>query len=823
MTDYSDNLQGKEIPDSHSSGDHSFLDSLERILQANLKNEQFGVEDLASEMSLSRFQIYRKLNALTGQSISQYIREYRLKQAMQLLKNGAETVSEISYQVGFNSPAYFNKCFTEFYGITPGEVRKVENMESNRYSAASGSVSSAHSVPSGRKAGIKIDFWKELQRRNIFRAGFTYLTVTWLVLQIVAVLEEYFSLSPWIFTSILVLLLIGFPVALLLAWHYERSQKGFIRIPKHNLNPDRGIVGQRKPFTGLLTISGLILAILMTYLLPKIDFKSENSSDHRISGKSGSEEKSIAVLHFINLSGEEENMYFAEGIKEAILNHLSTIKGLRVSSRTAIEKYRESDKSVLEIGRDLEVTYILEGNVQKYEDHVRVTTRIVDISNDRNIWSKQYTEPLQNIFTLTTIIARDIASELQISLSPKEEGLLTLRPTVSYNAYDLYLRGKMYFANYLSMFKKEDLLRAESLYKKALAYDSTFALAYVGLGEINNAKKGLFGTRSIDESSYTDSVLLYATKAINLDPNLANAYALRGNYFEVNNQMDLAIKDQEKAISINPNLTDSYLNLGRIWFHEKGDPIKSLQYLKLAQFYEKNGTLLPWIFIEMGFLYLGLEDFVKAEKCFNANIQLNPGFHPAHGPIFWTNCIQGKFEKAQAYMDSVCTTSEDPIDCLGYHALSNFFMKNYEIALEDYDQLSKSDNGPESNSIMGNVNVAYIYLQTGRKNEGKKIMENLMGFLKENKRVSGIWPQIEVLTAMGEKEKALEKLEELARLNPYINHFTLIPNYHVFEQIHETGKLNSILEEVRKKKAEARKQIEMLEEEGGNWYLLAGN
>lgn len=123
MNKHTDNSIRNEAPESPLSGNHAFLDSVERILQANLKNEQFGVEDLASEMSISRFQMYRKINALTGQSISQFIREYRLKQALILLKESSETVSEISYRVGFGSPSYFNKCFHEYFGFPPGKVR----------------------------------------------------------------------------------------------------------------------------------------------------------------------------------------------------------------------------------------------------------------------------------------------------------------------------------------------------------------------------------------------------------------------------------------------------------------------------------------------------------------------------------------------------------------------------------------------------------------------------------------------------------------------------------------------------------------------------
>ena len=378
------------------SSDNPFLRKVTEIVRENIGNELFGVEELAREMSMSRFQLYRKLHALTGLSISRFIRELRLEKAGNLLVEGDETASEISYRVGFGSPAYFTKCFTRQYGLTPGEFRKTWQLN--------------------RKNSAKVPFndgAHPLTGRNLTKRSHLYF-----------IKRRLFSIS---LAVVVMLALIHF----LIQWFQGNNDH----------SPDNELLASMYP------------------------------------------DKSIAILHFTNQSGEEENRYFVEGVKEALLRHLSGIHDLRVVTRSAIEKYRNTEKSSLEIGNDLGVTYVIDGNIEKKEGEFRIQIMIVDILNGKEVLSRNYMVSADEILDLMSEIARDVTEELALTLKPGEEKLLSKQPTKDPMAYNLYMRAKMFYANYLSMFDKKDLERAEILYKDALKIDSSFALAYVGLGE----------------------------------------------------------------------------------------------------------------------------------------------------------------------------------------------------------------------------------------------------------------------------------------------------------------------------------------------------
>jgi len=520
--------------------------------------------------------------------------------------------------------------------------------------------------------------------------------------------------------------------------------------------------------------------------------------------------KSIAVLPFRNLSSNEDDQHFADGVMEAVINQLSGLEDLRVSSYTSTTKYRNSEQSIQEIGDELEVTYILEGSFQKIENQLRITAKIINVSNNESLWSQQYDEQVgKNFFNIMTNVAKSVTSQLRLSLTAAEEQYLNTNPTVDFSAYDLYMRGRSSYGNYLTFYQSEDLFAAEEFYRHAIAIDSSFALGYVGLGEVSTHKRQRWKRLSVEAEAHTDSIMFYAAKALELDPNLATAYALRGQYFQFTGQIEKAIEDQEEAISINPNLTEPYMNLGIMWLDEMKDPVKAFFYYNTAMIHEKNGILLPDILYQVGMLFGLVGNYEKSKEMFNYGKKLRPGTELMDFPVVWNNILQGKFEEGIEYANSICGSENESSFCGSAFFFLHFYMEDFDKIeqpikpeKESYDEPPVAyEEGPPGNPMQ-----AAVYMETGRKEEAIEMMQKLVDY--NQSKGSNNW---EPYGIMGEYEKCLEELLKMEKSDPYATALALVQHYFPFKPLSDNPEFQAMIERVEIKKAEARKQIETIE------------
>lgn len=409
-----------------SSGHQKLLRDIELLVENNLQNVQFGVEELAECVGMSRSHLHRKLKEATGQSVTQFIREYRLQKARDLLQNQDLTASEVAYQVGFGSPTYFSKSFHDFYGFTPGEARQ--------------------------KA-------------------------------------DEISLPP---TPII----------------QEEDHKKSIPFRW------KGIIG------GSLLIATSVLVFVLS-----------SSEADEISAQA---DKSIAILPFRNLSTETDNQYFVDGVMDAILTKLSKIGKLKVTSRTSVEKYRHvTSKTIPEIADELHVTYILEGSAQKYREEIRINAQLINALNDQYVWSQDYTRQFEDVLSLQSEIAEKVAAELKAVLTNDEMADIRKLPTHVPEAYNYFLLAKFQFNKWTD----EGFQSSIPFFEKAIALDSTYVDAYVGLADVWNTGGLLWGIYPEDEAWATGKALL--EKALEIDPNhalglstLGTAYFYYGWNFE---------------------------------------------------------------------------------------------------------------------------------------------------------------------------------------------------------------------------------------------------------------------------------------------------
>lgn len=454
------------------SSDMAFIRKFTDIVLANLKDESFGVNDLAREACMSRVTVYRYIKSIKDQSVSQFIREIRLKQAMEMLMQNEGTVAEIAFRVGFSSPTYFIKCFHDNYGFTPGEAKKMELAEAP----------------------------DNLASDTAYKSG-TYKDIA-----------------------------------------SERNIK-FVSKIFHNKKI-------------LLSLFGILSGLLIIYLLQTFVIRNEGS----VSGKNYPE-KSIVVLPFNNLSDNPENQYFADGIMEDILNDLFRISELKVISRTSAEYFRGKSMTSPEIGRMLNVNYVLEGSVQRHEKEARIFVQLINAVDDQHILSERYEGELTNIFAFQSDIAKKIASELEAVLSSEEVGQIEKIPTSNPEAYDYYLKARFLLnkANDVQRFdiSKEGLMASLKYYEKAIAGDENFAEAYAGLANawLNLSAWGWY-------KPYSEGIQKaknYCTKALEIDPGCSEAHAVKGAYLIYpDRNFEEGRKELQTSLKLNPNFSTAH-------------------------------------------------------------------------------------------------------------------------------------------------------------------------------------------------------------------------------------------------------------------------
>lgn len=389
---------------SELSMDQVLLKKLNDVLEVNLANELFGVKELIEEMGVSRAQLHRKLHSLTGKSTSQFIREFRLEKAMEMLQNNVATASEIAYRVGFKHPTYFNTSFHAYYGYPPGEVKFKNSLTKSDNENNRAAELSNH----GRDNSVDLIIDKISFRQRVM----------------------------------------------------------------------------------LLFSLGLLLIISFSYYLY---FGSKDIIRPEVT-KSVISTKSIAIIPFKNLS--DENDYFTKGVMVNVQNQLSNIKDLKVISGISMEKYADTLMAASEIAQEVGTSYLLDGTVQKYGDSIRIIIQCINTKNDYQLSSLVFDEEYNHLFTIQSNIAKQVAEELNIILSPSEIERIEKKPTDNLEAYNLWLQAKFQ----ASKNTKNGYYNAVNFYEQAIALDSTFFNAYFSYGCLWLWSGAIWGTNNQQEA-----------------------------------------------------------------------------------------------------------------------------------------------------------------------------------------------------------------------------------------------------------------------------------------------------------------------------------
>jgi TolB-like protein len=312
------------------------------------------------------------------------------------------------------------------------------------------------------------NFFAELKRRNVYKVAIAYSVIAWLLMQIATQVFPFLEIPNWAIRLVIMLLALGFPIALIIAWAFQLTPEGLKRTEvadRESAKPSR----DKAWIYVVIVAAGLSVGLFFVgrYTAP------------RVTGSPESLVKSIAVLPFENLSEDKANAYFAEAIQQEILTPLAKIADLKVISRTSTQRYESKPGNLAEIAKQLSVANILEGSVQKAADQVRVNVQLVNAQTDSHLWAETYDRKLTDIFGVESEIAKGIAESLQAKLTGREEQALTVKATTNPEAYDAYLRGLAFEAR--SSHSIDDFRKAISFYEQAVQLDPNFALGWARL------------------------------------------------------------------------------------------------------------------------------------------------------------------------------------------------------------------------------------------------------------------------------------------------------------------------------------------------------
>src|SRR5438309_6393258 len=441
-------------------------------------------------------------------------------------------------------------------------------------------------------------FFEELQRRKVYRVAAAYIIAAGFIIQVGSAVFPAWELPNWTLRLVVVLLLVGFPIALILAWAYDVTPQG-IRPTPTTATPG---AHRRRNLIMLIATGVVVSAAVGFFLLPR-------ASAHKI-------DKSIAVLPFENLSDEKENAYFADGIQDDIMTNLSKIGDLKVISRTSVRSYRGAGaRNAREIGKTLGVATLLEGSVRRVGNRVRVNVQLINADNDEHIWAEDYDRDLTDVFAIQTDLAQKIVSVLRAKLSPNEKARLDRRPTENPDAYLLFIQAERY-ANVPDMFS-DDSRKAKQLLEEAINLYPNFAAAFACLSIVER-----WAYHTFDPTlARRERARLSADQALRLQPDLPEGHlALGFSYYYGDRDYDRALAEFEIAKRGLPNEAQAYMAIGAIQRRQGKWTDSTANFEKAAELDPKNSSVL----LNLGYNYMATRNFEAADKIFDRGIEAAP-------------------------------------------------------------------------------------------------------------------------------------------------------------------------------------------------------
>jgi TolB-like protein/Tfp pilus assembly protein PilF len=558
-----------------------------------------------------------------------------------------------------------------------------------------------------------MSFLAEIKRRKVFQVAAVYLVVSWLIMQVVDVVNEPLTLPDWFDTAVIVALAIGLPIALILAWAFDVTPDGVVK----DLGGDETVHSGGKRIEYVLI--GL-LAVAMVWVLYRVEISPSEQSVELAADETerGVLSNSIAVLPFENLSPDPDNAYFAAGIHESTLNQLAKIRDLIVIARTSVMQYEKDPPPVPEIAKALKVEWVLEGSVRYAGGRVLITAQLIDGRTGGHRWSDEFNRDLADVFAVQAEVAKQIASAMQVQLLPDELARIENRPTDSKEAYQHYLHALSFPDTFI--FPQYTSAKRESL-DQAIAADPNFAKAYMelALDYYTNRERNI--------------AVEYAQKAIELDPTLGRAYLVLGNIFnQFYGRQEEAHAAIARAVELSPNDPLVLALYGRRMAEQSGEYAEAIRSAERAIAIDPNGADGH---AELGFIYLRTGDLAQAARYLREAIRLNPGNYLNYLDLGTVEYLNGNLSAARENLEQgvqlMASGQTQRVGYLGYlYGLLGEPDKaaNLLARLEELNTDRQRDN---------QLPLGWAVLGTGDKERAlRQWTITVNGYLEENRRVS---------------------------------------------------------------------------------------
>jgi len=541
---------------------------------------------------------------------------------------------------------------------------------------------------------MKIDnFFAELKRRNVYKVAVAYIVAGWALSQGIAQVFPVFDIPNWAIRSIVVLIIIGLPIALVLAWMFEITPQGIKRTDAADAMP---MSARQKKHTWIYVIViGGLLSIGLFFL------GRYSTQTPRQSEATTLPAKSIAVLPFDNLSRDPDNAFFAEGIQDEILTRLAKVADLKVIARTSSERFKSAPENLPDIAKQLGVLNILEGSVQKVNDQVRVNVQLINAMTNAHLWAEIYDRKLSDILSVESEIAKTIADTLQARLSGTEVNAMVKRHTENTQAYQFYLKGRFFW----NKRDTNDLQKALGYFQQAAKEDPNYALAWSGMADVY-VLLPLFG--GADPADAYPKAKEAANKAIALDPNLAEPHAdlgLIASLFDFD--FALSMREFEKSIALNPNYATAHHWFGDSVLQCIGDFNRAIAEMKRALELDPLSVVFS---VDLGVAYYFDGRYQEGIAQTRKAIDLDPNAYYPYYNLGELLEESGDFPGAiSEYKKSVALDADPyPLALLGRAEALN---GNREAALKILQQLAVSKR------YVADYSVGLVYLGLGDKNQ----------------------------------------------------------------------------------------------------------
>jgi class 3 adenylate cyclase/TolB-like protein/tetratricopeptide (TPR) repeat protein len=810
---------------------------------------------------MSRSNLLRKISKITGLSASQFIRQVRLENAMELLKDGSWNVSEVSFKVGFNSTSYFIKCFREHFGYPPGEIGRKEVVSS---SPNTGQSERGHQLAAimftdiqGYTALMQQDEAKAVELRERHREIFNIVTGKYkgrilqyygdgtlstfpsaidavrcgIELQLAFRQEPQIPVRIGIHTGDIIfteddiigdgvniasriesLALVGSVFISDKVYDEVKNQAGIqtvsmgpfelknvgkpievfaianpgLVVPRRNQltgkgKRAKGVKGRTAIFISAFSLAMIIVVAYLAYKPGIFSWK------HTPAMTGDTHEKSIAVLPFINDSDDSSNIYIINGLMESILNNLQKIEDLKVVSRTSVERYRNNPRMAPEIAKELNVNYLIEGSGQKLGDQIQLSIQLIEAQTDRHLWSGQYHSNTQDIFQLQQDVAKQIALEIRVIITPEEEAQIDKVPTENMVAYDFFLKGQEEFHRGT----REGLEKAIPLFKKALAYDSTFAQAYADIA-ISYYYLDIFKA----EKQFSREVSYYADRAYLFDPKLTQSLMAKALSYITIEAYKEAVPFLEKALEYNPNSAAVISLLSELYTSYMPNSGKYLEYalrgirLDIGAYDSATASII-YLHVSNAFVQTGFME--EAELYINKSLEYDPeNLYSAYVKPYILYAKDRDLNKLKGSLLKVLNRDTSRLDVLQEVGKVYYYQGNYDSAYHYYHKFIELKELLDMDIFRHeNAKIGVVLANVGLKEESDRYFQDYREFAESDRSIYRHYHLAMYFSYMNEKEDALEHLGHFSQqrdiqywmllftgIDPLVDNIKEMPEYH---------------------------------------------